>query len=1147
MIKKAKFILLSFLSLLLTGVFAYDAHAVSESEIMDVVKMQELYDCYTSQNLPVRHEQKGEIFLNTFFVGGKTVELPTGGLGHAGAKDDVTCQDLIAGGNGLPGIIPHSNRVKSEEASQFLEELGYTSATATNSQCFTFTYTMDDNVNKSVPAICVNGLANGGIITDQSTIEIGSPGSVPGIAYNQANERKALIISCVYDSNGAFTTRKTGTIPLGKPGSTVSQYANRVIGELKGLSQCAEFRAPDPDTLYPHLYKLNDHFTVDDSFSQGSTWALDPIPAANSIISSKGSAGWKGIDDVKFTPEQRTFIHQWYLVKYYQAKITCEGDEDFDDQSDAIKDLNKISNIKSKACYLTSSVNSDKPVRGVGEDLKWHTEYRAVFALLNAMSEEDILGASEAIATAEEDSDGEDDEEAATPTCYNSGGAKSLGWIVCAVMDWLSSAANDIYTRFVVPALRVDTRYYNQTSATKQAWNNFRDIANVVFIVLFLIVIFSQITGIGIDNYGIKKILPKLVVVAVLINLSYLICEICVDLSNILGNVLQTMFNNFSPTVEDIKISTSTDGNGTVPTAITGVAIAGVLFAGGVAIWSNPAIVLSLFVGLLGILIAVLFVFLLFAARKAAIIVLIILSPLAVVCYALPNTKSFFDRWKQLFQSLLLVYPIAGLLIGGGDFVSRVMLSNIGSDINPSVIESLDNFVEAFIAMIIGVVPIFFIPSVLKSSLNAIGRLSDRITGVGSSLKRGTGNAVRNSLGAKEFQSRSADWHAYVRGRGIQRRLGRYDPSQLTKGQRERLRRADEAVLARQQRVEQNRLYTDRNYVEGQRRRQEMEARNNAADTQLYSNERYIAAQNTKQANARTAALGEANAGVIELDQATADERARSERQRQELRNYQDQYSALTDSEMETEFVSALNAYAGPDGERNEENATRLSAAIQSMEGRGLHKEMMNSGLQMTSFQGSSRSDAMITSQFASSRNQVLSEYGKSRGKNANQALSLREFTRGRTTAGAPTGSGDSLAGRLADKGSNALVGMDDDTLEYIKNNAADSVSTEMLIKAATSTTNTKELTQINEMLQRATDTYNISPSELAKLNSSTVNALISSSRSQTYKNAVMTLWNPGAGDAERQIINSMDAATRSRLAREAARLRGRQPRGGRR
>ncbi|MCZ6324111.1 hypothetical protein O5165_25825, partial [Escherichia coli] len=43
----------------------------------------------------------------------------------------------------------------------------------------------------------------------------------------------------------------------------------------------------------------------------------------------------------------------------------------------------------------------------------------------------------------------------------------------------------------------------------------------------------------GLNNYSIKKMLPRLIVAAILVNLSYYICAIAVDISNILGHSLQ--------------------------------------------------------------------------------------------------------------------------------------------------------------------------------------------------------------------------------------------------------------------------------------------------------------------------------------------------------------------------------------------------------------------------------------------------------------------------------------------------------------------------------------------------------------------------------------------------------------------------------
>lgn len=43
-----------------------------------------------------------------------------------------------------------------------------------------------------------------------------------------------------------------------------------------------------------------------------------------------------------------------------------------------------------------------------------------------------------------------------------------------------------------------------------------RNIANVVFVVMFLVVIYSLLTGRGVGNYNIKRMLPRFIVGAIL-------------------------------------------------------------------------------------------------------------------------------------------------------------------------------------------------------------------------------------------------------------------------------------------------------------------------------------------------------------------------------------------------------------------------------------------------------------------------------------------------------------------------------------------------------------------------------------------------------------------------------------------------------
>ena len=334
-----------------------------------------------------------------------------------------------------------------------------------------------------------------------------------------------------------------------------------------------------------------------------------------------------------------------------------------------------------------------------------------------------------------------DDEE----TCLSAKGAESLGWIVCPALTWMAKASDTVYTEYVAPNLQVQPELFNGgNSNVRDAWGTFRDMANVIFVVLLLFVIFSQLTGVGIDNYGIKRILPKMIVAAILINLSYLICVLLVDISNILGNGLQAIFASFSSQLGEngvIQLNALPDSEFLVdnvpqPTFNIGSVLSGIGLFGAAAVmigavWANHALLLSLLIGGLGIVVSIFFLFVLLAARKAAIIVLTVISPLAVAAYMLPNTKKLFDKWWNFFKGLLLVYPIAGLLVGAGDYVSRLLLV------------SSDGFFMWITAMVVSVAPIFFIPSVLKSSFAAMGKIGGMLAGMGAAASRTTKQQVR--------------------------------------------------------------------------------------------------------------------------------------------------------------------------------------------------------------------------------------------------------------------------------------------------------------------------------------------------------------------------------------------------------------------
>lgn len=344
--------------------------------------------------------------------------------------------------------------------------------------------------------------------------------------------------------------------------------------------------------------------------------------------------------------------------------------------------------------------------------------------------------------------------------CISSAGP--LGWIICPVLDMASDATEQLYSYIQNNFLWIGEDVMGTDKATHEAWKVFRNYANIAFIIMFLVVILSQITGFGISNYGIKKILPRLIAVALLTNLSFIICQLAVDLSDIIGSGLNTALSSLGGIKEASEATYGVNGIiNNVRGALFGVPVTAATIVIGVATWRIW--LLPLLLAIIGALVGVFMFFLSLAVRQAGIIILVVLCPVAIICYALPNTKKFFDKWLRIFSSLLMVYPICGLLMGGGQFASKLLI-----DLNSS--NGDVQFMFTLTAMLLSVVPFFFIPTLVRTSLNAIGQLGARLSNFGRGMGGRLTGAIRGSEG---FRSRQRELAAQ-RDEKTVRRLDRW-------------------------------------------------------------------------------------------------------------------------------------------------------------------------------------------------------------------------------------------------------------------------------------------------------------------------------------------------------------------------------------
>lgn len=373
-------------------------------------------------------------------------------------------------------------------------------------------------------------------------------------------------------------------------------------------------------------------------------------------------------------------------------------------------------------------------------------------------------------------------DESSPTTCAVEG----TGWIVCTVSRTLAQAMDGVYSLLVnfleVPALNVDTG--DENNFVYRIWEQMRNIANVAFIIAFLIIIFSQITSMGVSNYGVKKLLPRLVIAAILVNTSFWVTAILVDISNITGagiySIIQSITNGGGQVGADVAVWETViagllGGGAVVATAAGGVAV--ITAASGAAVVS--AALWAALPALLSVLLAAVIAFAVLAARQGLIIILIILSPLAFVAFLLPNTENLFNIWRKSMTTMLVFYPIFSIIFAGSQLAGLAIISSTAppSPVPADYVPSDGSMALLILGLFVQVAPLIITPLLIRFSGGVVGQLAGAINNRNKGLidrskriaERKRGLAIGETLG-----SRSALKNRFTRGTaGVLRKMYR--------------------------------------------------------------------------------------------------------------------------------------------------------------------------------------------------------------------------------------------------------------------------------------------------------------------------------------------------------------------------------------
>ncbi len=223
------------------------------------------------------------------------------------------------------------------------------------------------------------------------------------------------------------------------------------------------------------------------------------------------------------------------------------------------------------------------------------------------------------------------------------------GEVIGGLIGWIIGALGIILV-LVMQALIAVAQYSNfiHSPAVSNGWAIVRDVCNMFFVLILLVIAFATI--LKIENYSYKKWLPKLILMAILINFSKTICGLLIDFAQV---IMLTFVNAF----KDIAA-----GN-----LITNLGITEILTlannSDSVGFW---AIVGAYVLGLIYIIIALVVIVTMLAMLVMRIVMIwiyIVLSPAAYLMSAFPGGQKYASQWWTEFSKNLIVGPVLAFFI----------------------------------------------------------------------------------------------------------------------------------------------------------------------------------------------------------------------------------------------------------------------------------------------------------------------------------------------------------------------------------------------------------------------------------------------------------------------------------------------------
>ncbi|MEJ0021909.1 MAG: hypothetical protein WDN47_05055 [Candidatus Doudnabacteria bacterium] len=278
-----------------------------------------------------------------------------------------------------------------------------------------------------------------------------------------------------------------------------------------------------------------------------------------------------------------------------------------------------------------------------------------------------------------------------------------------------------------------------QSEIVLSGWTIVRDLMNMFFILAFIAMALATILQIG-EEYNYKRLLPKLIIMALLINFSKVIADTLINFSNFLTQVFVPAggFGDFGQFISGLV----TQGQGPLGLFITSSGGAAAALGQGILKVITALIITFSFLAIAGLLLV----------RIVGLWVLTVISPVAYALNILPITEHYAREWWQWFIKYLIWAPVSIFMLRIGEQLIAIKGSLTTNDMFSFILVSFFMFSAVLVAQKAGMVGGDMIINGVKGGMAFAGGLVGGTVGR-AYTKRMNANADAATVSGNTFRA----------------------------------------------------------------------------------------------------------------------------------------------------------------------------------------------------------------------------------------------------------------------------------------------------------------------------------------------------------------------------------------------------------